>query len=71
MHKALSKMSQEMEKAFSIAAKDVQEAFQKARNNAQKSINKEKAVCTNCDEKNPAGSVYCSKCGSKIPRKTA
>lgn len=71
MREALSKMSQEMEKALSIAAREVQEAFQKARNNVQKSINKEPTVCMNCAEKNPAGSVYCSKCGSKISQKTS
>ncbi len=67
LREAFNKMSQEMEKAFNIAAKEMQDAFQTARNNIQKSLYKEPIVCPNCGEKNPAHSVYCFKCGTKLP----
>jgi ribosomal protein L40E len=67
LREAFNKMSREMEKAFNLAAKEVQEAFQTARSNIQKSMYKEPVVCPNCGEKNPALSVYCFKCGTKLP----
>ncbi len=67
MREAFAKMSIEMEKAFKTAAKEVEDAFRVARNNIQKSMYKEVVVCPNCGEKNPSTSVYCFKCGKKLP----
>ncbi len=64
---SFNRMSVELEKAFSVAAKEIHDAFQTARSNIQKSMVKEVVVCPNCGEKNASGSVYCSKCGSKLP----
>jgi uncharacterized membrane protein YvbJ len=71
VREAFNRMSQELEKAFSIAAKEMQEAFQTARNNIQKTLYKETVACPNCGEKNPSGSVYCFKCGKKLPQPQA
>src|SRR3972149_9539390 len=68
---AFNRMSQEMERAFNIAAKEIQEAFQTARSNIQKTLYKEPVVCPNCGEKNPSNSVYCFKCGKRLPQAEA
>ena len=70
MRQAFAKMSVELEKAFVVASKEIQTAFQTARQNVQQSMQKEPAVCGNCSEKNPGGSVYCYKCGQKIDAKS-
>ncbi len=69
MSKAFAKMSTEVEKAFGVAAREIQIAFQTARENIQKSRQKEPVVCGNCGAPNPAGSVYCFKCGQKLEPK--
>lgn len=66
---AFAKMSAELEKAFTIASKEIQAAFQTAKENVQQSMQKEPVVCGNCGEKNPGGSLYCSKCGQKLEPK--
>jgi len=69
MRQAFAKMSVELEKAFTVASKEIQTAFQTARQNVQQSMQKETAVCGNCGEKNPGGSLYCFKCGQKLETK--
>ena len=64
---SFNRMSVELEKAFGVAAKEIEEAFRTARTNVQKSMNREPVVCPNCGEKNPSSSVYCFKCGNKLP----
>ena len=69
MRQAFAKMSREIEKAFAIAAKEVREAFQTAGQNIQQSMQKVPIECTSCAEKNPAGSIFCFKCGKKLEQK--
>ncbi len=68
VREAFNRMSQELEKAFNVAAKEIQEAFQTARSNIQKTLYKEPIVCPNCGQKNRSSSVYCYKCGNKLPQ---
>ncbi len=69
MSRAFAKMSTELEKAFGVAAKEMQEAFQTARENVLKSMQREPVVCAKCGTSNPAGSLYCFKCGQKLEPK--
>jgi RNA polymerase subunit RPABC4/transcription elongation factor Spt4 len=57
----------ELEKAFNIAARETHSAIQKAKDNwNQKPPQPETVACTNCNTKNPSGSVFCNSCGTKI-----
>jgi uncharacterized membrane protein YvbJ len=69
MRQAFAKMSTEIEKAFAIAAKEIQEAFQTAGQNIQQSVKRTPTECTNCGAENPAGSIFCFKCGKKLEPK--
>jgi ribosomal protein L40E len=71
MREAFKRMATEMERAFNIAAREVQEAFKTARDNVEKGVYGEPIVCANCGEKNSSSSLYCRKCGTKLPEPTA
>src|SRR5208283_314845 len=58
----------ELERAFNIVARETHSAIQKAKENwNQKPPTRQETVaCTNCNTKNPSGSVFCNSCGTKI-----
>jgi uncharacterized membrane protein YvbJ len=57
----------ELERAFTMAAKETHQAILRARDNLQqKTASPEPIVCPNCGTKNPAGSIFCHNCGTRI-----
>jgi uncharacterized membrane protein YvbJ len=60
----------ELEKAFTIAAKETHSAFKKVSRDLQgkPSTNTTKSLveCPKCGTKNPAGSIFCNNCGSRM-----
>ncbi len=62
----VARVGEEMEKAFSIAGREMEKAFKTARDKIRESTSREPVVCSKCDEKNVAGSKFCSKCGKKL-----
>ena len=60
----------ELEKAFTIAAKETHSAFKKVSGDLQGKHSATTAqglvACPKCGTKNPAGSIFCNSCGSRM-----
>jgi len=60
----------ELEKAFTIAAKETHSAFKKVSRDLQGNPSATTAqgsvACPKCGTKNPAGSIFCNNCGSRM-----
>jgi predicted amidophosphoribosyltransferase len=61
-----SRVGEEIEKAFSVAGKEMEKAFMTARERVREATSREPISCSNCSEKNAAGSKFCRKCGKKL-----
>jgi uncharacterized membrane protein YvbJ len=60
----------ELEKAFTIAAKETHSAFKKSaeiyKENPLLTTAQGSVACPKCGTKNPAGSIFCNNCGSRM-----
>jgi hypothetical protein len=63
----------ELEKAFTLAAQETKAAFKKVNENLQQKTSQPSqpstqgmVVCPKCATKNPAGSIFCYNCGTRI-----
>jgi ribosomal protein L40E len=67
---ALYQVGIELEKAFSLAAKETQAAFKKVKENfqqkTQQTTTETVISCPRCETKNPAGSIFCNNCGTRL-----
>jgi hypothetical protein len=66
LRETFSRVGEEIEKAFSVAGKEMEKAFKTAKEKVKEATGREPISCLNCDEKNAAGSRFCSKCGKKL-----
>ena len=67
---AFAQVGIEMERAFTLAAKETHAAFKKATANIQQKQEAKTSTapmtCPKCGTKNPAGSIFCNNCGTKL-----
>jgi uncharacterized membrane protein YvbJ len=70
MREAFTKMGVELERAFNMAAAEMHNAYQKVKENSNQktadSSQEAAVVCSSCNSKNQAGSIYCRNCGNKL-----
>jgi uncharacterized membrane protein YvbJ len=60
----------ELEKAFTMAARETHSAFKKVSKDLQgkptSTASQDAVTCPKCGTKNPADSIFCNNCGSRI-----
>lgn len=66
VREAFGRMGEELEKAFETAGREIEKAFKTVKEEIKEATGKERVVCSDCGEKNAAGSKFCYKCGRKL-----
>ncbi|MCW3995921.1 MAG: zinc-ribbon domain-containing protein [Candidatus Bathyarchaeota archaeon] len=70
LYNAFTRLGDELENAFTMAAHEVRAAINRAQDkptpNSQTAQAQNIILCPKCGTKNPAGSIFCNNCGTRL-----